>query len=145
MTAPNLSAEIHWRAFELALAAADAQRVATTWAGPERIIALGLLAWIRIDQGQTREAVAVSDQAIALIDGGLVTDEDEHMVRLANVEALAVAGERERAVGRLAIAHRRLQDEADRIRNLALREQLLCKVQAHARIVELARRWGIDR
>jgi tetratricopeptide (TPR) repeat protein/predicted Ser/Thr protein kinase len=128
------------RAEEEAVAATEMLLVAP----PLRSHALATLAEVRLAHGRADEALVTAREALGLLEqlGGI--EEGEATVRLVYAQALHGAGEVEAARAAIAIAARRLEERAARIREPRWRDSFLRNVPHNARTIILARSW-LDR
>jgi tetratricopeptide (TPR) repeat protein len=105
----------------------------------DRAIALSRLALLRVEEGRAAEAVRLAGEAVTLL--AAAPGYAEPRVRLALAEALWATGKEEEARASLAETRRRLAERAATLPE-ERREAYLTKVPAHARIGELAQKWG---
>jgi len=121
-----------------ALAAAEMLKVAP----PLRAHALATVAQLRMTQKRYPEALAVAEEAMALLEslGGI--EEGETAVRLVYGEALYQAGEQDKARAAIEVAAQRVTERARKIKDAEWRESFLKRVPDNARTLALAKQWA---
>jgi tetratricopeptide (TPR) repeat protein len=107
--------------------------------GPERCVALGAMAGIRLARGDARGALDAAQEGLAVARalGGVA--EGEMYLRLVQVNALSATGDDEGARAALRDAVVRLESLAASMDDRSLRRSLLENVDEHARLLALAR------
>ncbi|RPI57631.1 MAG: tetratricopeptide repeat protein, partial [Lysobacterales bacterium] len=103
--------------------------------------AKGTLSRILLRQNDVEAAVAVSADAVALLDELGSMADGEIGVRLAHAETLEAAGRTEAARAAIAIARRRLLARAAAIDDESARSSFLERVPDNLRTLELAKSW----
>lgn len=101
------------------------------------------LASVLLAEGDEGEALGAAERARSIMDatGGL--QEGELLVRRVHSEALHANGRKAEAMDVLAEARRRLLQRADAVGDEGMRRTFLEGLPEHARILALARRWGV--
>jgi hypothetical protein len=116
-----------------------------TAALPLRAKALATLAQIVLARGSIAESLELAPRAVELFEFLGQTEEGEMQIRLVHAEALAAAGDRKAARAALALAHRRLLEQAATFEEDRLRGLYLERVPEHVKVLRLAEEWlGID-
>jgi ATP/maltotriose-dependent transcriptional regulator MalT len=106
-----------------------------------RALALAVLGRVLLTRRRAAEALAVTEQAMRLLEGHAGAEEGESMIHLAHVEALFENGRVPEARAVAHSARARLLARAAKITDPALRESFLQRVADNARLLALARTW----
>lgn len=103
------------------------------------VLAQALMAQKRLD-----EASAHAKEAYCKLEHMGYVEDGELLIRLIWAEVLAAQGEAESALRVLAHAHEKLIARAELIKTSDFRKSFLSRIPEHARILQLAQRWGVD-
>jgi tetratricopeptide (TPR) repeat protein len=103
--------------------------------------AKGTLSRILLAKGMVDDALALSSEAVALLDQLGSMADGEIGVRLANAEALQAGGRPEAAREALGLARGRLLARAEAIDDADVRQSFLTRVPDNVRTLELAAAW----
>jgi len=106
---------------------------------PLTAYALGVLSKARLEVGAVEEALDAAIRAAELLESLGGVDSGESLIRLAHVEALAAADQKEAAGWAARAARQSVKQRADRISDDELRSDFLTKVSANCRLLELAK------
>ena len=111
---------------------------------PSRAHALAVLAQVLLARGEPGRALEAAIEATGLLEslGGI--GEGECVVRLAHAESLAATGEKEAARTAIRAAMGQLGRRSARIRDDSWRASFLGQVPENARVVALAKEWGVE-
>jgi tetratricopeptide (TPR) repeat protein len=138
-------AEIELLAGGIPVALAEAEKALAASEGipPMRVYALAIFADALLGMGRISEARSRASEAAALLASLGSIEAGESLVGAVEAEALFASGEKERARSVISEARERLMARASNIAEPALRKSFLERVRHNARVLTLAREWGV--
>ncbi len=135
-------ADVLARQGDLEGAEREARAAAEALSGAPAMVgdALAMLADVQRRRGNSTEALATAERAMASLEAAGKTVIGEAAIRLSHAEALDAVGEHDKARAALATARDRVLSRAKTLTDPDLRSAFLERVTEHARTLELARR-----
>ncbi|HMY15814.1 MAG TPA: hypothetical protein PKA58_05775, partial [Polyangium sp.] len=106
-----------------------------------RAYALALMAGIAIAKNQEAEALALSSEAMEILNRLDGIEEGESLIRWTRALALRAAGKEAEAASEIRVARDRLLKRAERISDVRWRQSFLEQVNDNARVLEFASSW----